>query len=106
MKVRGEKKESGRDSKKTLCLVIGSAKKGFSWKRARDWLEAERRGWEGAGGVAEGVFGGLRRAVNYSSREKEVCKGLLGSLIVTAPRAFIWLGRAHATKKGFLHLLI
>lgn len=45
---KAEVSESGRGKKKLdktqrrLCvLVIGSAKKGFSWKTARDWLEGE-----------------------------------------------------------------
>lgn len=59
-----------------------------------------------AKGGAEGVFGRLGRDVNYSFREKEVCYGLLGSLIVATPRAFLWLCCTQATKKGFLHLFI
>lgn len=66
----------------------------------RQWGAARRvkGSW---GSVLEG-----RRDVNYCVREKEVCLGLLGSLIVAAPRAILWLGCTQTTKKGFLHLFI
>lgn len=58
-----ERKKLDKTQRRLCVLAIGSAKKGFSWKTARDWLEGEgeRRG-----------YGGLGRDVNYSFREKEV----------------------------------
>lgn len=52
MKV-GEKKLD--KTQRSFCvLVIGSARKGFSWKTARDWLEGDgelRELLEGWGGM-------------------------------------------------------
>lgn len=92
------RKKTGQDSKKLLCFGDWLCQKGFLLEDSEGLVG----GWWGA----EGAFGGLGRDVNYGFWEKEVCKGLLGSLIVATPRAFLWLCCTQATKRGFLHLFI
>lgn len=66
--MRGRKKNLEQTQRRLCVLVTGSAKRFFSWKTARDWLEGE--------GGAEGGFGGFGRDVNSSFREKTAKAGL------------------------------
>lgn len=60
----GVEKKLDMTQRRLCVLVIGSARKGFSWKTAKGWLEG--RG---------GAFGGFGGNVNYGFRENEVCEG-------------------------------
>lgn len=88
---RDGKKKLGKPQRRLCLLVIGSAREGFSWKTARVWLETE---------------GEWRERCELWLQGERSCKGLLGSLFVASPRAFLWLRCTQATKRGFLHLFI
>jgi len=97
------------ETQRRLCvLVIGSARKGFSWKTAREPVGRVKGSWGSFFSMVGEFFffRWLGRDVYWRlSKENSLFRFAgVSSFVAAAPRARSWLCFAHATKRGFLYL--